>query len=181
MSIYRQDLDHTFGAQVDQAMEHIITDAKTQAGLKVVQMVENNLQHAAATDPVNFPSHYARLKFEPIRVGVENYGAGVLITKINKYNSRYDAKNGMEDLQKAMRCQEMLIAFVGGDPDWWRAKPKPAPKSFMDHPHQSRDAALGYLNRRLRSHTTLSADDFATAYEILHMPPAQPRDCPDAP
>lgn len=71
------------------------------------------------SDMVNLPAHYARFKIEPIRFLVENYGPCILAGKVIKYTMRYDAKNGMEDLQKAMRCLIMLQKYTAGDPDWW--------------------------------------------------------------
>lgn len=77
-----------------------------------------------ASDAVTLPQHYARFKIEPIRFMVENFGAGVLVSKIIKYTVRYDAKNGLEDLNKAKRCCEMLIKFIEGDEDWWKKPPE---------------------------------------------------------
>lgn len=72
-------------------------------------------------DAVTMPSHYGRFAIEPIHFLVENFGPGVLVSKIVKYSMRYDAKNGLEDLRKARRCLDMLILKVEGDPDWWKA------------------------------------------------------------
>jgi hypothetical protein len=71
-------------------------------------------------DPAIQPNHYLQFKIEPIRFGVENYGRGVLVTKILKYVQRAPFKNGAQDLAKAARCLEMLTKFDAGDPEWWR-------------------------------------------------------------
>lgn len=84
-------------------------------------LVDRMAPQMPATDMVNLPQHYARFKIEPIRFGVENFGVGVLITKIVKYIMRFDAKNGLEDLLKARRCLDMMIEYVKGNPDWWKA------------------------------------------------------------
>lgn len=73
-----------------------------------------------AGDEVNLPSHYARFKIEPIRFLVENFGPSILVGKIVKYSMRYDGKNGLQDIDKAIRCAQMLRAYVAGDPDWWK-------------------------------------------------------------
>ena len=73
------------------------------------------------SDPVNLPEHYGRFAIEPIRFGVENYGRGVLVTKVVKYMLRAPFKGKpVEDMEKARRCLDMLILFDKGDPDWWK-------------------------------------------------------------
>jgi hypothetical protein len=59
------------------------------------------------------PSHYSRYAIEPIDfISLNNIGfeAGNVI----KYVTRYDAKNGLEDLQKARRYLDFLIAKEQG-------------------------------------------------------------------
>jgi hypothetical protein len=70
------------------------------------------------TDMINLPQHYARWKIEPIRFIVEN-GLDWLRGNIIKYLMRYDAKNGLEDLQKARRYLDLLIEKMGNNPTWW--------------------------------------------------------------
>src|SRR6476660_9700512 len=79
----------------------------------------NTLDSVEQKDNVQLPYHYARFKFEPIKFICENkldFFQGCII----KYVCRYDAKNGIEDLEKAIRCLEMYIKFLKGDPDWWK-------------------------------------------------------------
>lgn len=74
-----------------------------------------------ATSEVVLPPYYKMFPIEPIRFGVENYGRGVLITKIVKYAMRAPFKEKLErDLAKAKRCLEMLTEFDRGNPDWWK-------------------------------------------------------------
>jgi hypothetical protein len=70
-------------------------------------------------DAVNLPDHYKKFKIEPISFCQEN-GLDALQTAITKYVVRFRDKNGVEDLKKAGRCLDMLIAFEEGDPDWWK-------------------------------------------------------------
>jgi hypothetical protein len=79
----------------------------------------------ATTDPTIQPSHYTDLEMEPIRVGVLNYGRGILVTKIHKYTARAHNKNGLQDLNKAARCLRMLAKFDAGDADWWKVDSRP--------------------------------------------------------
>jgi hypothetical protein len=72
------------------------------------------------TDNVVLPAHYARFTIEPIRFICEN-NLNFFQANIVKYILRWDAKNGMEDLQKAKRYLNMFIKFVAKDPDWWKA------------------------------------------------------------
>lgn len=76
-------------------------------------------------DAVVMPGHYARFKIEPIYFIQEN-NLNPLQGKVVKYVVRYPFKNGIEDLKKAQRCIEMLIAKESGNPDWWK---KPEEKS----------------------------------------------------
>lgn len=70
-------------------------------------------------EPVR-PVHYMRYPIEPVRFIVENLGDAWLVGNIVKYVLRYDAKNGVRDLEKAERYLEMLKKRVQGDPDWWK-------------------------------------------------------------
>ena len=74
----------------------------------------------AIPDMVTTPNHYSRHAIEPIRFVTENYGAGFLVGNVIKYITRYDAKNGAEDLKKAARYLEMLTKFEAKDPDWYK-------------------------------------------------------------
>ena len=89
---------------------------------KAAQAVEDNLKVTAlAGDNVNLPAHYARFKIEPIRFITEN-GLPFLPGNVIKYTCRYDAKNGIEDLRKARRCLDLMIAHLEGDTDWWKRR-----------------------------------------------------------
>ena len=73
-------------------------------------------------DMVNLPQHYARYAIEPIRFICEN-ALDFMRGNAVKYILRCDAKNGEEDLDKAIRYLEMFRAFrFRQDPDWWRPK-----------------------------------------------------------
>jgi Protein of unknwon function (DUF3310) len=78
-------------------------------------------------DAVNLPDHYKVFKIEPIHFCQENK-LDPLQTAIVKYVVRYPMKNGVEDLFKARRCLDMLVANVQGDPDWWTMKSSEQPK-----------------------------------------------------
>lgn len=60
------------------------------------------------------PKHYSRHKTQPIDSITERYGPGFILGNIEKYISRYDAKNGVEDVKKAKRYCEFLINFLEG-------------------------------------------------------------------
>lgn len=59
------------------------------------------------------PDHYARFKIEPIDF-IEKNNLGFSAGNVVKYVCRYDAKNGIEDLKKAKRYLEFLIAKEEG-------------------------------------------------------------------
>jgi hypothetical protein len=71
-------------------------------------------------DMVNLPNHYARFKIEPIRFIGDNkldWFQGNIV----KYLMRHDAKNGLEDVRKAIRYANMYLLYLQDDPDWWKA------------------------------------------------------------
>jgi hypothetical protein len=74
---------------------------------------------AVAGDNVTLPAHYARFKIEPIRFICEN-GLNFFQGNIVKYTVRHDAKNGVEDIRKAIRYATMYREYLLGNPDWWR-------------------------------------------------------------
>lgn len=64
-----------------------------------------------APDMVHQPAHYARFVIEPVTFVLANklpYDVGNVV----KYVCRYDAKNGVEDLEKAKRYVEIIIERV---------------------------------------------------------------------
>lgn len=68
-------------------------------------------------DPVVLPDHYGRWKIEPIYFIMENqldFQTGNVI----KYVMRADYKNGLEDLKKARRYLDMMIAKKEGREDY---------------------------------------------------------------
>lgn len=71
----------------------------------------------AVVDMVSTPPHYARFKIEPIRFIAEN-GLNWFQGNVVKYILRHDAKNGLEDIRKAIRYGIMYYRFLVGDPAW---------------------------------------------------------------
>lgn len=70
-------------------------------------------------DPIHLPQHYARFKIEPIRFIMENK-LPFEVGNVVKYVCRHDAKNGIEDLKKARRYLDMMIAKAEGKEDFWK-------------------------------------------------------------
>lgn len=90
----------------------------TLPGKSVLETVLEDMEKVrAVTDMVHRPAHYARFKVEPIYFIGENE-LGFLEGNVVKYVLRHDAKNGVEDLKKARRYLDMLIAKKEGDPAW---------------------------------------------------------------
>ena len=69
---------------------------------------------AGAQTPAISPTHYSRHAIEPIDF-IELNGLGFAVGNAIKYLCRYDAKNGLEDLHKAKRYVEFLIAKELGE------------------------------------------------------------------
>lgn len=70
-------------------------------------------------DAVILPHHYSRFKIEPVRFIAEN-GIPFMPGNVIKYVCRHDAKNGVEDLKKARRYLDMMIAKAEKNEDWWK-------------------------------------------------------------
>jgi len=68
-------------------------------------------------DAVHLPEHYSRFPIEPIHFITENQFP-FIEGSIIKYVARWRYKNGVEDLKKAKRFLEMLIAREEGNKDW---------------------------------------------------------------
>lgn len=68
------------------------------------------------SDPVVKPHHYARYKIEPINFIMQN-SLPFWLGNVIKYCMRADAKNGIEDLQKAKRYIEFRIRELEGETD----------------------------------------------------------------
>ena len=65
-----------------------------------------------SSDSVNHPQHYTKGKYETIEVIESITGEhyrGYLVGNIIKYLTRYNLKNGIEDLEKAKWYLEELI------------------------------------------------------------------------
>lgn len=58
-------------------------------------------------------NHYSSMKIQPIEYTMKNEMNPLQHTVI-KYVSRYQAKNGIEDLKKAIHSLELLIQFEEG-------------------------------------------------------------------
>jgi hypothetical protein len=69
-------------------------------------------------DPVNQPQHYARWAMQPIEFIAAN-DLPFWFANVVKYCSRYDAKDGLQDLYKARSYLEMKIRQLEGAPNWW--------------------------------------------------------------
>jgi len=69
-------------------------------------------------DPVDKPSHYNQGKLETIKVIEDTLTyeqfKGYLWGNIIKYSSRWEHKNGVEDLKKMQWYTDKLISFVEG-------------------------------------------------------------------
>lgn len=72
---------------------------------------------AAQSDAVHRPNHYARFKIEPITFIAEN-DIPFMPGNVIKYVLRHDAKDGIQDLKKARRYLDMMIAKAEGRTDW---------------------------------------------------------------
>ena len=68
------------------------------------------IQQVSATDTQVGGNHYTKLAIQPMRYSMEN-GLDALQHTVIKYVTRFRDKNGIEDLEKAKHCIDMLIEF----------------------------------------------------------------------
>lgn len=68
------------------------------------------IQQVSATDTQIGGDHYTKLAIQPMRYSMEN-GLDALQHTVIKYVTRFRDKNGIEDLEKAKHCIDMLIEF----------------------------------------------------------------------
>ena len=69
--------------------------------------------HPAVKSPLSTQiggDHYTKLAIQPMRYSMEN-GLDALQHTVIKYVTRFRDKNGVEDLEKAKHCIDMLIEF----------------------------------------------------------------------
>ena len=67
-------------------------------------------QEVKATETQIGGNHYTKLAIQPMRYSMEN-GLDALQHTVIKYVTRFRDKNGVEDLEKAKHCIDMLIEF----------------------------------------------------------------------
>ena len=70
-------------------------------------------QEVKATDTQVGGDHYTKLAIQPMRYSMEN-GLDALQHTVIKYVTRFRDKAGIEDLEKAKHCIDMLIEFERG-------------------------------------------------------------------
>jgi hypothetical protein len=79
---------------------------------KIARAIEKT--SVSAFDKQCAGSHYKSMKIQPMEFALANdlnYGQANAI----KYITRYEHKNGIEDLRKAIHCIELLIEYKYGD------------------------------------------------------------------
>lgn len=83
-------------------------------GLDPISVLRKAKKPEEEGDPVVLPKHYTRWKLEPITFIMENNIPWCEANAI-KYLMRWRDKNGLEDLKKARRYIDMLIAKEYGE------------------------------------------------------------------
>ena len=86
------------------------TPAQQEASTEETKPIQ---QEVKATDTQVGGNHYTKLAIQPMRYSMEN-GLDALQHTVIKYVTRFRDKNGIEDLEKAKHCIDMLIEFERG-------------------------------------------------------------------
>ena len=91
---------------------HSETNATTPPAQQEAHTEENKpiQQEVKATDTQIGGDHYTKLAIQPMQYSMEN-GLDALQHTVIKYVTRFRDKNGIEDLEKAKHCIDMLIEF----------------------------------------------------------------------
>lgn len=90
-----------------------------------------NNQPQSALDTQVGGSHYKGFKIQPVEFIHQN-GIGYMAGNVIKYVSRYQDKNGIEDLKKARHYIDMMIEF---EQEADKKPVKPVALSFEAHNH----------------------------------------------
>lgn len=90
-----------------------------------------NNQPQSALDTQVGGSHYKDFKIQPVEFIHQN-GIGYMAGNVIKYVSRYQEKNGIEDLKKARHYIDMLIEF---EQEADNEPAKPVAFIFAEIPH----------------------------------------------
>ena len=75
-----------------------------------IEQTKTIQQEVKATNTQVGGNHYTKLAIQPMRYSMEN-GLDALQHTVIKYVTRFRDKNGIEDLEKAKHCIDMLIEF----------------------------------------------------------------------
>ena len=91
---------------------HSETNATTPPAQQEAQTEETKpiQQEVKATDTQVGGNHYTKLAIQPMQYSMKN-GLDALQHTVIKYVTRFRDKNGIEDLEKAKHCIDMLIEF----------------------------------------------------------------------
>lgn len=95
---------------VSETAEHS-EDENFTASLSGTYVVENgDVRFSSAFDKQTGGNHYKDLKIQPMEYALANK-LDLAQGNVVKYVTRFRAKNGIEDLRKAIHCIELLIEF----------------------------------------------------------------------
>ena len=90
---------------------HSETNATTPTAQQELHTEEAKpIQQVSATNTQIGGNHYTKLAIQPMRYSMEN-GLDALQHTVIKYVTRFRDKAGIEDLEKAKHCIDMLIEF----------------------------------------------------------------------
>ena len=106
---YQEAVEHQAGElakQIDKDIrERMMSDGMTEA-----LNINPHMAKSSAWDEQVGGGHYMRTGIQPMRYSMEN-DLNALQHTIIKYVTRYQDKNGIEDLRKAHHCIRMLIEW----------------------------------------------------------------------
>ena len=80
----------------------------------MLELLEDEESSNSAFDTQTGGSHYKDMKIQPMEYALAN-NLNLAQGNVVKYVSRYKAKNGKEDLEKAIHCIQLLIEHEYGE------------------------------------------------------------------
>ena len=116
------------------------------------------------------PNHYSRFTIQPLDFISEN-GLDFLQGNIIKYVCRYDAKNGLEDLQKARVYLDKLIEKVDGKtPKREPAKNPVLAASYAPEQPSSKPGVKNWRKMLVVSNSNITEEDGEMLSRIAYKP-----------
>ena len=105
--VHRDEFMKRWNERIHSETDTTTPPAQQEAHTEETKPIQQELK---ATETQIGGDHYTKLAIQPMRYSMEN-GLDALQHTVIKYVTRFRDKNGIEDLEKAKHCIDMLIEY----------------------------------------------------------------------